>query len=119
VGHLLETRTLDRLGLVVVDEMHMIGTERRGAVLEEMLAKLVNSTQSIGRINGSGSGRSSNVARDDSLSGNYGNLQQQQLGIVGMSATVGNLEELATFVHAETYTGSFRPVMRFVIRGVD
>ena len=47
VAHCLETRTLNRFGLVVVDELHMIGTGSRGAILEETLTKIVASPVGI------------------------------------------------------------------------
>ncbi|NXP90774.1 HELQ Helicase, partial [Passerina amoena] len=51
VNSLIETERIDDLGLVVVDELHMLGTGSRGAVLEITLAKILytnKKTQIIG-----------------------------------------------------------------------
>ena len=73
---------LDEVGLVVVDEVHMLGEDTRGANLESFLAKLkyLNGTWST------------------------------KIQIISMSATVGNLMELSRFLESELYTDSWRPV---------
>ncbi|XP_014661820.1 PREDICTED: helicase POLQ-like [Priapulus caudatus] len=84
---LVETGRLDSLGLVVVDELHMIGDGgRRGATLEAMLAKLMF------------------------VAGGDGNRGDDGVQIVGMSATLRNVDELAAFLDAELFTSDFRPV---------
>ena len=70
------------LGLVVVDEVHMLGEGDRGANLESLLVKVKHVS----------------ATRDTSVQ------------LVAMSATVGNLRELATFLQAELFTDDFRPV---------
>lgn len=45
VNRLLEERTIDQLGAVVVDELHMVGEQGRGHTLELMLSKLCYHTQ--------------------------------------------------------------------------
>ncbi|XP_039283493.1 helicase POLQ-like [Nilaparvata lugens] len=74
----IETNRISELGLVVVDELHIIGEPRRGASLEAMLTKLMVSTKAV--------------------------------HIIGMSATIGNINEVAAFLKADVYTHNFRPV---------
>lgn len=79
VNSLLGEDRIKELGLVIVDEVHMVGeTGGRGATLENLLTTLRYAAPSV--------------------------------QMVGMSATVGNINELAEFLGATTYENNFRPV---------
>ncbi|XP_026542931.1 helicase POLQ-like isoform X1 [Notechis scutatus] len=78
VNALIEAGRIDSLGLVVVDELHMLGEGGRGGILEMTLSKVL-----------------------------YASKTTQ---IIGMSATLRNVEDLQQFLKAEFYTSNFRPV---------
>ncbi|KOX69175.1 Helicase POLQ-like [Melipona quadrifasciata] len=79
INSLIEENRLNEIGIMVIDELHLLGESGgRGATLEVLLTKILYVNDNI--------------------------------HIVAMSATIGNLDEIATFLNAELYTGNFRPV---------
>lgn len=76
---LYESKRLKEVGLIVVDELHMVGDTQRGYNLETLLTKTMFN-------------------------------QQSSIQILGMSATISNLSQLASFLRADIYTRDFRPV---------
>lgn len=81
-GFLLDG-TLNEIGAVVIDEMHLLGEPNRGYILELLLTKLKYVS-----------------LKDSTL----------QIQIIGMSATLPNLKILADWLNAELYVTDFRPI---------
>lgn len=89
INSLIETQRLCKeIGLVVADEMHMIGDGPRGAIYEMTLAKVKYCSQSM--------------LKDipDTL----------PIQLVATTATLDNKQELAQFLNAHLYERDFRPV---------
>ncbi|XP_062109140.1 helicase and polymerase-containing protein TEBICHI [Humulus lupulus] len=101
INRLLEEGRLSELGIIVIDELHMVGDRSRGYLLELMLTKLRyaagegNSEGSSGESSGTSSGK------HDPAHG---------LQIVGMSATMPNVGAVADWLQAALYQTDFRPV---------
>ncbi|VEN57914.1 unnamed protein product, partial [Callosobruchus maculatus] len=85
INSLIESGRLHEIGLIVVDELHLIGEEGRGATLEACLTKI--------------------MFLKDSFLFHIADIQ-----IIGMSATIGNLPDISKFLNADIYTKNFRPV---------
>uniref|UniRef100_G3PUF7 DNA polymerase theta n=1 Tax=Gasterosteus aculeatus TaxID=69293 RepID=G3PUF7_GASAC len=76
------------LGMVVVDELHMVGDSGRGYLLELLLTKIRY------------------IAQKQNATGSL----SEGVQIVGMSATLPNLALLASWLGAELYQTDYRPV---------
>ncbi|CAG7926176.1 unnamed protein product [Penicillium olsonii] len=74
----IEDCSIGDLGVVVLDELHMLDDENRGYLLELMVTKLL--------------------------------LLQQDIQIVGMSATLSNTEMLAEWMKAKFFISTYRPI---------
>ncbi|KAJ5920119.1 hypothetical protein N7516_010977 [Penicillium verrucosum] len=78
INNAIEECSIGDLGVVVLDELHMLDDEHRGYLLELMVTKLL--------------------------------LLQQDIQIVGMSATLSNTEMLAQWMNAKFYISTYRPI---------
>ncbi|KAM7322117.1 hypothetical protein ACRRTK_018958 [Alexandromys fortis] len=93
INRLIEENKMDLLGMVVVDELHMLGDSHRGYLLELLLTKICF------------------VARKSvSCQADAGSALSSAVQIVGMSATLPNLQLVASWLDAELYRTDFRPV---------
>ena len=100
INRLLEEGRMSELGAVVVDELHMIGDSHRGYLLELLVTKLLyvcrNNRVQYGPVQ---------VGSDSEVVGCWNEVQ-----IIGMSATLPNLDTLAEWLDAVLYCTHFRPV---------
>ncbi|XP_069022863.1 DNA polymerase theta [Embiotoca jacksoni] len=88
INRLIEEDNMGLLGMVVVDELHMVGDSGRGYLLELLLTKI--------RF----------IAQKQNTTGSLSDGVQ----IIGMSATLPNLSLLASWLGAELYQTDYRPV---------
>nr|XP_033798472.1 DNA polymerase theta isoform X2 [Geotrypetes seraphini] len=94
INRLIEENKMDLLGILVVDELHMLGDSHRGYLLELLLTKVRFVTQKV------------STKLQETKNGSFFKGVQ----IVGMSATLPNLNLLASWLNAELYLTDFRPV---------
>ncbi|KAJ8342804.1 hypothetical protein SKAU_G00327320 [Synaphobranchus kaupii] len=104
INRLIEENRMDLLGIVVVDELHMLGDSGRGYLLELLLTKIRYVTRRAART--SSEGRASLSEGGVMGEANF----SEGVQIVGMSATLPNLKLLACWLNAELYHTDYRPV---------
>ncbi|KAK3016369.1 hypothetical protein RJ639_005362 [Escallonia herrerae] len=101
INRLLEDGRMSEVGIIVIDELHMVGDQSRGYLLELMLTKLRYAAGEGNLEASSGESSGSSSGKDDPANG---------LQIVGMSATLPNVAAVADWLHAALYQTEFRPV---------
>lgn len=114
-NRLLEENTAHLLGLVVVDELHMVGDSYRGYLLELLLTKLMYVCQK-----GTASHNQIGMEPGHERTPSHNQLGMEprheqskphsSIQLVGMSATLPNLDILARWLGAQLYHTDFRPV---------
>lgn len=82
VNRLLEQNAIDTIGMVVVDEVHLISDSNRGYILELLLTKILFSSRKL----------------------------NADIRIVAMSATLPNAELVQNWLDAEFYQTDYRPI---------
>ena len=106
VNRLLEENSTHQLGVVIIDELHMIGDHHRGYLLELLLTKLMFVHQKYQKVPPLSN---HNPANSDTNNGSEVS-QSTSVQLIGMSATLPNLSTLASWLQAELYHTEFRPV---------
>lgn len=84
INKLINEEKLSDLGIIVVDEIHFLGDERRGHQLELLLTKVLYYN-----------------SKHDAM---------KHIQIVGLSATIPNLATIASWLRATLYITEYRPV---------
>lgn len=83
INKLLDDGDIFDLGAVIVDELHLIGDPNRGYILELLLTKIKYISSKMDNVH---------------------------IQIIGMSATLPNLELLANWLSAELFVTQYRPI---------
>jgi replicative superfamily II helicase len=115
----LRQNKIHEVGIIVFDELHIMAESGRGYLLESMIIKLQimmagksKSMNSKSLVDGS-----SSPSTPSPLSSSVASIQ-----LVGMSATLPNIAEVAAWMKAELYVSSSRPVplhMHVIAGGID
>lgn len=83
INRLLDDGNIQELGAIIVDELHLLGDPHRGYILELLLTKIKYV-----------------CSKSDDV----------KVQVIGMSATLPNLEILANWLNAELFVTEFRPI---------
>jgi len=94
VNQLLERGELRQIGAVVVDEFHMIGEPHRGFLLELLITKILYAS-----------------SNDSSYTSCSLAEQKNHIQLIGMSATLSNVQLLSRWVGGELFITQYRPIV--------
>jgi len=116
INQLIEEKRLDEIGLIAVDEMHMLGDNERGTLFVRPLNHNGTSSINFSRLFIGIHAHKTEVFEWQGTSNRYNLLpfKKQEdvyyLSIKGMSATVPNLLDICGWLNATPFRSNFRPV---------
>lgn len=98
---------LHELGAVVIDEIHLVGDQNRGYLLELLLAKLLGASQSL----------EEQAQEEPPLDSTTATIEEKlapqssrAIQLIGMSATLSRPADLGVWLRAAVFASDFRPV---------
>eukprot|EP01041_Mallomonas_annulata_P000427 gene427-765_t len=104
VNNLITHGHASKLGCIAIDEMHVLGDPQRGYLLEILISKIRFLEQKAKKYD-------ENIRSNININNKY---QQKTANIhiqlIGLSATMGNIHDLASWFDAELYRTAYRPV---------
>ena len=117
---LIEEERTRELSSVVVDELHMVQDSSRGGTLELALTKLLFAARKAveghySTANARGDGEETHdhlvpLTEPSGFSGDFGDASASSPQIIGMSATLADIDGLARWFDAKLFETDFRPV---------
>jgi DNA polymerase theta len=107
LNQLLKNGKLDELGMIVIDEIHMFSDSQRGYLLEVMLSKVLYKTHLNSRASDQNN-NNENEAPNGGLPRRSNSTGRTQ--IVGLSATMPNIQDLSKWFGGSMYIATERPV---------
>ena len=116
---MLENCIMDNLGLVIIDELHMINDKHRGYNIEIIVSKLIAYNnkcfeKTIEQHNNSDNDNNNNNGNNNDNDNDNDNIviydTENLVQIVGMSATLPNLNQVAQWLNAKLFVSNIRPI---------
>lgn len=107
IDSLVKENRIHELGCVVIDELHMLGEGDRGQLLEHLITKILYIQREKKHVE---------IMIDDTpifespVEKYSTKIEKVTIQIIGMSATIPNLESIANWMDATLYTSDYRPV---------
>jgi replicative superfamily II helicase len=101
---------LHSLVCVVIDELHLLGNDERGLVLEGLLTKLLFYNGNTTTSNGNMTASNENATTSNGNTTTSNGTTKPPLQLIGLSATLPNLDAMAKWMNATLYITHFRPV---------